>query len=74
MQYVTLEWVEWFKNRQLLELDGNIPPSEAEVSFYAALERTDIALQLKQKGLRQTWSGSCSMAVSDHIFIQGVYP
>lgn len=39
----TLEWVEWFNNRRLLEPIGNIPPAEAEANFYAALERSDMA-------------------------------
>ena len=26
----TLEWVDWFNNRRLLEPIGNIPPAEAE--------------------------------------------
>ena len=43
VEYATLEWVDWFNNRRLLEPIGNIPPAEAEVNFYAALERTDMA-------------------------------
>jgi transposase InsO family protein len=38
VEYATLEWVDWFNNRRLLEPIGNIPPAEAEASFYAALE------------------------------------
>lgn len=38
VEYATLEWVDWFNNRRLLEPIGNIPPSEAEANFYAALE------------------------------------
>ena len=30
----TLEWVEWFNNRRLLEPIGNIPPAEAEAAYY----------------------------------------
>ncbi|MBM7066645.1 IS3 family transposase [Actibacterium sp. 188UL27-1] len=43
VEYATLEGVDWFNNRRLLEPIGNIPPAEAEVNFYAALERSDIA-------------------------------
>lgn len=43
VEYATLEWVDWFNNRRLLEPIGNIPPAEAEANFYAALERTDVA-------------------------------
>ncbi|MDH2329028.1 IS3 family transposase [Cereibacter sp. SYSU M97828] len=37
VEYATLEWVDWFNNRRLLEPIGNIPPAEAEANFYAAL-------------------------------------
>ena len=30
VEYATLEWVDWFNNRRLLEPIGNIPPAEAE--------------------------------------------
>jgi putative transposase len=43
VEYATLEWVDWFNNRRLLEPIGNIPPAEAEANFYAALERSDVA-------------------------------
>lgn len=43
VEYATLEWVDWFNNRQLLEPIGNIPPAEAEANFYAALEISDMA-------------------------------
>ena len=29
VEYATLEWVDWFNNRRLLEPIGNIPPAEA---------------------------------------------
>jgi transposase InsO family protein len=41
VEYATLEWVDWFNNRRLLEPIGNIPPAEA--NFYAALERSEMA-------------------------------
>ena len=31
----TLEWVDWFNNKRLLEPIGNIPPAEAEARYYA---------------------------------------
>lgn len=43
VEYATLEWVDWFNNRRLLEPIGNIPPAEAEANFYAALERSEMA-------------------------------
>ena len=35
VEYATLQWVEWFNNRRLLEPIGNIPPAEAELRYYA---------------------------------------
>ena len=35
VEYATLEWVDWFNNRRLLEPIGNIPPAEAEARYYA---------------------------------------
>ncbi|MFQ5565503.1 MAG: tyrosine-type recombinase/integrase, partial [Paracoccaceae bacterium] len=35
VEFATLEWVDWFNNRRLLEPIGNIPPAEAEARFYA---------------------------------------
>lgn len=43
VEYATLEWVDWFNNRRLLEPIGSIPPAEAEANFYAALERSEMA-------------------------------
>ena len=43
VEYATLEWVDWFNNRRLLEPIGNIPPAEAEANFYAALETDAMA-------------------------------
>src|SRR5688572_13344763 len=35
VEFATLEWVDWFNNRRLLEPIGGIPPSEAEARYYA---------------------------------------
>ena len=35
VEFATLEWVDWFNNRHLLEPIDNIPPAEAEDRFYA---------------------------------------
>ena len=39
VEYDMLEWVDWFNYRRLLEPIGNVPPSEAEAVYYAALEK-----------------------------------
>jgi transposase InsO family protein len=38
VEYATLEWVDWFNNRRLLEPIGNIPPAEFELTYYAMEE------------------------------------
>ena len=38
VEFATLEWVDWFNNRRLLEPIGNIPPAEAEARYYAQAE------------------------------------
>jgi len=38
VEYATLEWVDWFNNRRLLEPIGNIPPAEFEKSYYTEQE------------------------------------
>jgi putative transposase len=43
VEYATLEWVDWFNNRRLLEPIGNIPPAEAEARYYAQAEHAAIA-------------------------------
>jgi transposase InsO family protein len=43
VEYATLEWVDWYNNRRLMEPIGNIPPAEAEANYYATLEQTAIA-------------------------------
>jgi transposase InsO family protein len=43
VEYATLEWVDWFNNRRLLEPIGNIPPAEAEERYYAMLDDTPMA-------------------------------
>src|SRR5712671_1311720 len=35
VEFATLEWVDWFNHRRLLEPIGNIPPAEAEARYFA---------------------------------------
>jgi putative transposase len=37
VEFATLEWVDWFNTRRLLEPIGHIPPAEAEDRYYAEL-------------------------------------
>lgn len=51
VEYGTLEWIDWFNHRRLLEPIGCVPPAEFEADYWAkeALEDTD---GLKQPSLR----------------------
>ena len=40
VEYATLEWVDWFNNRRLLEPIGNIPPVEFEMAYYRQMEES----------------------------------
>jgi transposase InsO family protein len=40
VEYATLEWVDWFKYRRLLEPIGNIPPAEKEEAYYQQREES----------------------------------
>jgi putative transposase len=37
VEMATLEWVDWFNHRRLLEPIGNVPPAEAEELYYRQL-------------------------------------
>jgi putative transposase len=43
VEFATLEWVDWFNKRRLLGPIGNIPPAEAEATYYAQLAMTPVA-------------------------------
>jgi putative transposase len=43
VEYATLEWVDWFNNRRLLESIGNLPPAEFELLYYRQLDESAIA-------------------------------
>src|ERR1700733_7129269 len=58
VEFATLELVDRFNNRWLLEPIGNIPPAEAEERYYAMLNEPAMAACLKRNSLRSTRSGS----------------
>ena len=43
VEYATLEWVDWFNHRRLLEPIGNIPPVELEMAYYRQQEGSAMA-------------------------------
>lgn len=34
VEFATLEWVDWFNTRRLLEPIGNVPPAEVEACYF----------------------------------------
>ena len=43
VEYATLEWVDWFNHRRLLEPIGNVPPAELEASYYRSTGQLPMA-------------------------------
>lgn len=43
VEWATLNWVDWFNHRRLLEPIGNIPPAEAEAAYYSQTHELAIA-------------------------------
>ncbi len=43
VEYATLEWVDWFNHRRLLEPIGNVPPAELEMAYYRQQEESAMA-------------------------------
>jgi len=46
VEFATLEWVDWFNNRRLLEPIGNIPPMEFEELYYQSQEEEALVVGL----------------------------
>ena len=40
VEYATLEWVDWFNHRRLLQSIGDIPPAELEQSYYQQQQKS----------------------------------
>lgn len=38
VEFATLEWVDWFNHRRLLELIADTAPAEADERYYAMLD------------------------------------
>jgi len=43
LELTTLEWVDWFNNRRLLEPLGHIPPAEAEANYFELADQAAMA-------------------------------
>jgi len=46
VEFRTLEWVDWFNNRRLLEPIGSIPPAEYEQEYYLSQEEPAMVVGL----------------------------
>ncbi len=40
VEFATLEWVDWFNNRRLLDAIGYVPPAEFEKAYYRQQEES----------------------------------
>jgi len=47
VEFATLEWVDWFNNRRLLEPIGSIPPVELEEAYYRTQEAPAMVVGLR---------------------------
>ena len=43
VEYATLEWVDWFNNRRLLEPIGDVPPAAFEQAYHRTRESVALA-------------------------------
>jgi len=44
VEYATLQWVDWFNNRRLLEPIGDMPPAEREIEYYRQMQESAVAV------------------------------
>jgi transposase InsO family protein len=47
VELATLDWVDWFNNKRLLEPIGYIPPAEFEQLYYEAAAGPTLGVGLK---------------------------
>ena len=43
VEYATLEWVDWFNHRRLIEPIGNVPPAEFEATYHQSTGQLPMA-------------------------------
>ena len=43
VEYATLEWVDWFNHRRLLEPIGHVPPAELELAYHRQQNESALA-------------------------------
>ncbi len=42
VEFATLEWVDWYNKRRLLQPIGYLPPAEAEARYYDQLDELNL--------------------------------
>ncbi len=60
VEYATLEWVDWFNNRRLLESISIVPPAELEMQYLRQPSESTIPAGLNATCLRRTRGDSLS--------------
>ena len=58
VEFATLEWVDWFNNRRLMESIGNVPPAELETEYYDQMARSAKVAGSELMSLRNIRGGS----------------
>ena len=58
VEFKTLEWVDWFNTRRLLEPIGYVPPVEYEAMYYQQQMAPVMVGGVKYFGLRDSRGGS----------------
>ncbi|HSW64262.1 MAG TPA: integrase core domain-containing protein, partial [Dissulfurispiraceae bacterium] len=44
VEYATLQWVDWFNSRRLLESIGDIAPAEREIEYYRQMQESTVVV------------------------------
>lgn len=53
IEYATLEWVDWFNHRRLLEPIGNVPPAELGMQYFRQRSEQAVLAGLNANSLRR---------------------
>jgi putative transposase len=53
VELATLDWVDWFNHRRLLEPIGYVPPAEYEAQYYSQFEATSTSDPVSRRGARR---------------------
>jgi transposase InsO family protein len=52
VEFATLDWVDWFNTRRLLEPIGYVPPAEYEAQYYAAIRQQSTSADASAAAIR----------------------